>query len=102
MEAAMLRLKPQDLTALKKNTDLVAVAQARGVALTKQGNDYVGLCPFHEETTPSFHVTPVKNLYHCFGCDAAGSVIDFVMRKDGLDFRRAVDVLLTESGVAHR
>jgi DNA primase catalytic core len=102
MEAAMLRLKPQDLTALKKNTDLVAVAQARGVALTKQGNDYVGLCPFHEETTPSFHVTPVKNLYHCFGCDAAGSVIDFVMRKDGLDFRRAVDVLLTESGVAKR
>jgi len=98
----MLRLKPRDLTALKKNTDLLAVVQARGVMLTKQGNDYVGLCPFHDEKTPSFHVTPTKNLYHCFGCGAAGSVIDFVMRKDGVDFRRAVDVILTESGVVQR
>jgi DNA primase catalytic core len=95
-------VKTRDLTALKKHNDLVAVVQSRGVALAKQGNDYVALCPFHEEKTPSFHVTPVKNLYHCFGCGAAGSVIDFVMRKDGVNFRKAVDVLLTESGVVQR
>lgn len=95
-------MKTRDLVALKRNTDLVSVVQSRGVALTRKGNDYVGLCPFHEEVTPSFHVTPRKNLFHCFGCDAAGSVIDFVMRREGLTFREAVDRLLTETGVVQR
>ena len=58
----------------------MAVVQSRGVKLTKQGRDYVGLCPFHREKTPSFHITPSKNLFHCLGCDAGGSVIDFIMR----------------------
>src|SRR6266700_5635902 len=79
-------MKTRDLATLKKHTDLVTVVQSRGVALSRKGNDYVGLCPFHQEKTASFHVTPAKNLFHCFGCDAAGSVIDFVMRKDGLTF----------------
>jgi len=78
-----------DLSALKKSTDLLAVVQSRGVKLKRQGADFVGLCPFHEEKTPSFHVTPSKNLFHCFGCGAAGSVIDFVMRKYGLGKREA-------------
>jgi len=95
-------MKTRDLATLKKHTDLVTVVQSRGVALSRKGNDYVGLCPFHQEKTASFHVTPAKNLFHCFGCDAAGSVIDFVMRKDGLTFREAVDKLLTESGVVQR
>jgi DNA primase catalytic core len=89
-----------DLTALKKTTDLAAVVAARGVKLKKQGNDYVGLCPFHEEKTPSFHVTPAKNLFHCFGCGAAGSVIDFVMKKDGLTKQQAIDWLVKQSGGA--
>jgi DNA primase catalytic core len=92
-----------DLAALKKTTDLAAVAAARGVKLKKQGNDYVGLCPFHEEKTPSFHVTPAKNLFHCFGCGAAGSVIDFVMKKDGLTKQQAIDWLVKQSnGVIQR
>jgi DNA primase catalytic core len=92
-----------DLAALKKTTDLAAVAQARGVKLKKQGNDYVGLCPFHQEKTPSFHVTPAKNLFHCFGCGAAGSVIDFVMKKDGLTKQQAIDWLVKQSnGVIQR
>lgn len=95
-------MKPTDIARLKKSTDLVAVVQDRGVKLAKKGNDYVGMCPFHEEKEPSFHVTPSKNLFHCFGCGAAGSVIDFVMRKDGIPFRQAVDLLLTKTGVVHR
>lgn len=92
-----------DLAALKRTTDLVAVAQARGVKLKKQGQDYVGLCPFHREKTASFHVTPGKNLFHCFGCGAAGSVIDFVMKKDGLTKQQAIDWLVKQSGgVIHR
>ena len=86
-----------DLAALKQATDLVAVVAARGVKLKKQGNDYVGLCPFHQEKTPSFHVTPAKNLFHCFGCGAAGSVIDFVMKKDGLTKQQAIDWLVRQS-----
>jgi DNA primase catalytic core len=92
-----------DLAALKRTTDLVAVVAARGVKLKKQGNDYVGLCPFHREKTASFHVTPGKNLFHCFGCGAAGSVIDFVMQKDGLTKQQAIDWLVKQSGgVIHR
>src|SRR3990167_7091466 len=89
-----------DLAALKKSTDLVAVVQSRGVKLKRQGADFVGLCPFREEKTPSFHVTPSKNLFHCFGCGAAGSVIDFVMKKDGLTKQQAIDWLVKQSGGA--
>ncbi len=91
-----------DLSALKRSTDLAAVVQARGVKLAKQGADMVGLCPFHEEKTPSFRVTPSKNLFHCFGCGAAGSVIDFVMKKDGLDKQGAIDWLIRQSHGAVR
>ena len=92
-----------DLSALKNSTDLVAVVQARGIKLTKQGSDFVGLCPFHKEETPSFRVSPSKNLFHCFGCGAAGSVIDFVMKKDGLTKQQAIDWLVKQSGGAiHR
>jgi DNA primase catalytic core len=87
-----------DLARLKASVDLMAVAQSRGVKLTKQGRDYVGLCPFHQEKTPSFHVTPAKNLFHCLGCDAGGSVIDFIMRLDSLDKSQAVAWLKEQSG----
>ena len=89
-----------DFEQLKRTTDLVAVVLARGVKLKKQGNDQVGLCPFHEEKTASFHVTPAKNLFHCFGCGAAGSVIDFVMKKDGLTKQQALDWLVKQSNGA--
>jgi len=95
-------VNPRDLAQLKKKSDLAAVAHARGLKLQKQGRDFVGLCPFHQEQTPSFHITPAKNLFHCFGCGAAGSVIDFVMRLDGIPFKEAVNKLLTETGIVQR
>ncbi len=87
-----------DLARLKQSVDLVAVVQARGVKLAKQGKDYVGLCPFHTEKTPSFHVTPGKNLFNCPGCRTGGSVIDFIMRKDGLTKSAAIAWLKENSG----
>ena len=87
-----------DLARLKASVDLVAVVQSRGVKLTRQGRDFVGLCPFHEETTPSFHVTPGKNLFNCPGCRTGGSVIDFIMRQDGLTKSQAVAWLKEHSG----
>jgi DNA primase catalytic core len=87
-----------DLTQLKRLVDLVALAQTRGVTLKKQGQEYVGLCPFHREQTPSFHISPTKNLFHCFGCGAAGSVVDFVMKQDGLSLQEAIDWLTRQTG----
>ncbi|MGH8612589.1 MAG: CHC2 zinc finger domain-containing protein [Gammaproteobacteria bacterium] len=87
-----------DLASLKRLVDLVALAQARGVALKKTGAEYVGRCPFHEDHTPSFHISPTKNLFHCFGCGAAGSVVDFVMKQDGLSLQEAIDWLTRQTG----
>ena len=87
-----------DLSRLKQSVDLVAVVQSRGVKLIQQGKDFVGLCPFHKEKTPSFRVTPAKNLFHCLGCHVGGSVIDFVMRKDGLSKSGAIAWLKENSG----
>jgi DNA primase catalytic core len=95
-------MNPRDLAQLKKKSDLAAVARARGLKLVEQGRDFVALCPFHQEASPSFHITPAKNLFHCFGCGAAGSVIDFVMRLDGIPFHEAVNKLLTETGIVQR
>lgn len=63
------------------------------VALKQAGSQFKGRCPFHEEKTPSFQVTPDKQLFHCFGCKAGGNVIDFVMRAENLEFRDALEWL---------
>jgi DNA primase len=79
---------------LKAHVPVQALAQARGVILRPQGADLVGRCPFHEDRTPSLVVTPDKNLWHCFGaCQAGGTVIDWVMRTQGVSFRHAVQLL---------
>ena len=58
-----------------------------------------GLCPFHEERTPSFGIDPVEKLYHCFGCGAGGDVFKFVMETEGLDFARALESLAERAGL---
>ncbi|WP_258402303.1 DNA primase, partial [Lonsdalea populi] len=77
---------------------LVDVVRSQGRQVFKRGKDFVVLCPFHEEKTPSCVLSPEKNLYHCFGCDAGGSVIDWVMKTEGLSLHRAVDRLRGELG----
>lgn len=69
------------------------------VPLKKRGANYTGLCPFHSEKTPSFSVSEEKNMFYCFGCNAAGSAITFVMKKDGLSFPDAVRALAARFGV---
>lgn len=70
------------------------------VKLTRKGNRYWGLCPFHQEKTPSFSVAPDKNLFYCFGCHAGGNIFTYIMKRDGLDFAEAVEVLAGRAGVA--
>jgi|GEM_PF-683950 len=81
-----------DTDALRRQADLVAIIGAR-IALTRQGGEWLGLCPFHTEKTPSFTVNPAKGFYHCFGCGAHGDVIHFIQDFHRLDFRAACRVL---------
>ncbi|MFW5805944.1 MAG: DNA primase [Bacteroidales bacterium] len=80
----------QSLIEKVKDLDIVDVVQNYGVSLKRAGASYKGLCPFHNEKTPSFNVHPVRNSFHCFGCGKGGSLIDFVMDKEGLSFIDAV------------
>lgn len=84
---------------IKEQADIVAIV-GRTVALQKSGTTYKGLCPFHSEKTPSFNVVPSKNIFHCFGCGAGGTVIDFVMLTEKLEFIDALKMLAAELGIA--
>ena len=68
----------------------------RRVRLVKKGSEYTGLCPFHNEKTPSFTVSEEKGFFHCFGCGAHGDVIGYVMRADSLSFPEAVERLAAD------
>lgn len=86
------RYPPQWLDELRARADIVKIIGAY-VPLKKNGHRYVGLCPFHNETAPSFSVDEQKQVYHCFGCKAGGSVIQFVMDIERLSFQEAVAFL---------
>lgn len=91
----MARIPEAEIERLKREIALERLVEARGVALKRKGADLVGRCPFgtHADAEPSFIVTPAKNLWHCFGCQQGGSVIDWVMRVEGVSFRHAVELL---------
>ena len=91
----MARIPEAEIERLKREIALERLVEARGVALKRKGADLVGRCPFgtHADAEPSFVVTPAKNLWHCFGCQQGGSVIDWVMRVEGVSFRHAVELL---------
>lgn len=93
-----MAFSPQFLDELRNRTVLVDVVSKR-VRLTHKGREHQGLCPFHKEKTPSFTVNEDKGFYHCFGCGAHGSAIDFVMNTDGLSFPEAVERLAGEVGL---
>ncbi|MBI5194566.1 MAG: toprim domain-containing protein, partial [Nitrospirae bacterium] len=92
-----MQISKKEIEAVKRSHDLVSVVESHGIKLRKKGSNYVGLCPFHEEKTPSFTVNPKTNLYHCFGCNAGGDVIGFVTKKEGIGFREAYERLRTQS-----
>jgi DNA primase catalytic core len=94
----MARIPDQVVERLKTEISLQRLAEARGVVLERRGADLHGRCPFHEDRTPSLVITPAKNLWHCLGaCQAGGTVIDWVMRAEGVSFRHAVELLLHDS-----
>ena len=95
---ADLALPPQFLDDIRARVPLSGIV-AKRIALTRRGHEHSGLCPFHNEKTPSFTVNDAKGFYHCFGCQEHGSVFDFVMKTEGLDFIQAVEQLAREAGL---
>jgi len=90
----MARIPEADIERLKRDVALARLAEAAGIALKRHGADLIGLCPFHDDHEPSLVITPGKNLWHCLGaCQSGGSVIDWVMRMEGVSFRHAVELL---------
>ena len=94
-----MTFSPEFLDELRARTDLGGLV-GRRMRLTKRGREFVGLCPFHNEKTPSFTVSPAKGFYHCFGCGAHGDGVGFVMQSEGLSFTEAVAKLAGEAGLA--
>ena len=93
-----MRLPDAFVQELKDRSDIGEIA-ADYVNLKRSGKDYVGLCPFHNEKTPSFHVHPDEGYFYCFGCGAGGDVITFVKRIENLDYMEAVRFLARRAGV---
>ncbi len=93
------RINPAIIYEIKQHIDIVEVLLEH-VRLKKNGKEYVGLCPFHDEKTPSFSVSPTKQVYHCFGCGAAGDVIKFLMQLGEHSFPDVVQDLGQRYGIS--
>jgi DNA primase catalytic core len=90
----MARIQESEIERLKKDVSLERLVEARGVKLHRTGKDLLGLCPFHDDREPSLVVSPATNLWHCLGaCQAGGSVVDWVMKTEGVSFRHAIEFL---------
>ncbi|MBO8142075.1 MAG: DNA primase [Firmicutes bacterium] len=90
---------PQDvIDEIRSRVDIAEVV-GEYVALRKSGRNWVGLCPFHAEKTPSFTVSPERQLFYCFGCQAGGDVFAFVMKRTGMGFAEAVEHLARRAGI---
>jgi len=93
-----MTLSPQWLDQLKDRISLSSLI-GRSIKLTRAGREYKACCPFHNEKSPSFTVVEEKGFYHCFGCGAHGSAIDWMIQHQGLDFMEAVKALADEAGM---
>ena len=90
---------PQDfIQQLLARVDIVDVID-KHVKLKKSGQNYAACCPFHNEKSPSFSVSPTKQFYHCFGCGVHGTAISFLMEYNGMGFRDAVKELAESVGL---
>ncbi|MFO7837870.1 MAG: DNA primase [Desulfosalsimonadaceae bacterium] len=93
-----IHIPEEKLAEIRNAADIVDIIAER-VALKKAGRDYTGLCPFHSEKTPSFTVSPTKQIFHCFGCGAGGDVFNFLMKSDGISFPEAVQAVARRCGI---
>src|SRR2546430_11140140 len=96
------RFMEQDLAEVRERANLVEVISAHAQLRKAGPRTFKGLCPFHQEKTPSFTVDPAKQVYYCFGCGAGGDVFDFLRGAEGLSFTEAAERLATRLGITLR
>jgi len=95
----MARYTDESRERVRDAVDFAELVGARAELRHAGPRRMTGLCPFHEERTPSFGIDPVEKLYHCFGCGAGGDVFSFVMETEGVDFARALESLAERAGI---
>src|SRR5919205_1023329 len=95
----MARYARSSVDAVRDAVDMVDLVSARTELRRAGARSFMGICPFHEERSPSFSVEPVDKLYHCFGCQASGDAFTFVQETEGVDFKEAVELLADRYGV---
>lgn len=97
----MARIPEHEIERLKNDVSVATLAEQRGIVLKRQGDNLIGCCPFHDDKTPSLVISVDKNLWNCLGaCQMGGSVIDWVMKANGISFRHAVELLRADSPLA--
>ncbi|MGD9962194.1 DNA primase [Nocardioides sp.] len=96
------RIREEDIAEVREKTRIDDVVSSYVTLRNAGGGSMKGLCPFHDEKSPSFHVTPSRNFYHCFGCGEGGDVYSFLMKIDGLSFTDAVERLADKAGIQLR
>jgi DNA primase len=94
-----MRVSREGIDEIKRRNDLAEVVTEHGIELKKRGRTLFGLCPFHEEKTASFAISREAGLFHCFGCEAGGDVIGFVVRFHQLSFPEALKRLADRAGI---
>ena len=93
-----MRYSDEILEEIKQSNDIVEVI-SQYVHLKRSGRNYFGLCPFHNEKTPSFSVSPDKQIFHCFGCGVGGNVISFISKIEGIGFKEAIESLAEKANI---
>jgi len=94
----MVRYSEELIDDIKNSNDIVDII-SQYVTLKRSGRNFFGLCPFHKEKTPSFSVSPDKQIFHCFGCGAGGNVIHFTSKIENVDFKESLEILAERAGI---
>ena len=94
----MVRYSDELIDEIRNSNDIVDII-SQYVVLKRSGRNFFGLCPFHKEKSPSFSVSPDRQIFHCFGCGVGGNVIHFIQKKENIDFREAIELLAERANI---
>src|SRR5574344_411154 len=95
----MIRYSDELLDEIKIKSDIVDII-SEYVTLKRSGRNFFGLCPFHKEKSPSFSVSPDKQIFHCFGCGVGGDVISFISKIENINYKEAIELLASRANIA--
>ena len=94
----MVRYSDELIDEIRSANDIVDVI-SQYVTLKRSGRNFFGLCPFHNEKSPSFSVSPDKQIFHCFGCGVGGNVFHFISKIENIGFKEALEILADRAGI---